>query len=283
MKKAADFEIKKKEPPFAMYDQSGKRIPAPKFDPSVLKRDRELVQQKEEQEKAPIAESGSGTRAWAEIGPNLHIKYEVPSFDRGGGINVLVSGKMPYTLGHHVYFSGVLESAGIGDIFTMDHDLIASLRKFVYQEMPRIDKFSKDILDGIYSDTTAEIGMNVPIKSIYAYLRANYLKEFAKATRGKNVEIEQLSEVITKQKQFYNRKTNASALTGMTKTAYDEFGDDEEDDSMGSKPIPEKTSVSISYQELAKIDKKLVEWTNQQVQVENIVARALKTKYFLLG
>ncbi len=161
-------------------------------------------------EKAPIADSGQGAATWAEIGANLQVKYEVPSFDRGGGINVLVNGKMPYTLGHHVQFNGILESTGIGDIFTMDHELISSIRKFVYQEMPRVDKFSKDILDEIYADVVAEIGLNVPIKSIYEYLRNNYPKEFSKATKGSNVSPEQLSDVIRKQREFYGKRKNAA-------------------------------------------------------------------------
>jgi hypothetical protein len=206
-------------------------------------------------EKAPIGEAGSGAATWAKLSPNLHIKYEVPSFDRGGAINVLVSGKMPFTLGHHIQFNGILESTGIGDIFTMDHELISSLRKFVYQEMPRIDKFSKQILDQIYADTVADVGLNVPIKSIYEYLRSNYPKEFSKATKGKNLAPEQLSEVIRKQREFYGKRKLAS-ISYRTLVAA-QFG--------------KKELLSIDFKKLDKASRDALKKYNDRIDTEPVV------------
>ena len=177
-------------------------------------------------EKAPIAEHGVGGAAWAKLGPNLDVKYEVPSFGRGSDISVLVSGKMPYTTGHHVQFTGVLDSAGIGDIFTMDHDLVSSIRKFVYQELPNVDKFDRKILDEIYSDVMTEVGLNVPIKSIYEYLRNNYPKEFSKATGGRNVTPEQMLTLLQKQKAFYSKGRISSRIIGKTAAARGDFPKD---------------------------------------------------------
>lgn len=257
MKKTAE-EFKQKEPPFASYDSSGKRISPPEFDLSLFGKQRNPEKQENMEEKAPITESGSSGDKWSEIGSNLQVKYEVPSFDRAGGINVLVNGKMPNTLGHFVQFNGILESAGIGDIFTMDHELISSLRKFVYQEMPRVDKFSKDILDDIYSDAVAEIGMNVPIKSIYEYLRNNYPKEFSKATKGSNVTTEQLSEVIKKQREFYGKRTLANN-GGVLKTAADQNK---------SKGIEQLYKIDID--KLNRINPKAVEEIKKNPAVNNL-------------
>ena len=188
---------------------------APKV-PSVTELYPEQKKPEESVEKAPIAEHGVGGAAWAKLGPNLDVKYEVPSFGRGSDISVLVSGKMPYTTGHHVQFTGVLDSAGIGDIFTMDHDLVSSIRKFVYQELPSVDKFDRKILDEIYSDVMTDVGLNVPIRSIYQYLRNNYPKEFSKATGGRNVTPEQMSTLLQKQKSFYNKGRISSRTISKT-------------------------------------------------------------------
>ena len=259
MKKTAIEGFEKKESPFARYDESGKRVVYPEFNPSLLN-ENDSSEATEEKEAAPVAQPGTGGSTWGKVSPNTFIKYEVPSFDRGGSINVLVSGKMPYTLGHHVQFNGILESAGIGDIFTMDHELISSLRKFVYQEMPKVDQFSKDMLDKIYSDAVADVGMNVPIKSIYTYLKENYPKEFSRATGGRPVDNAMLSDVISKQRAFYSRGRIATQTSSLAKTAqWWGYEDEDKESSLGAGELKDKTPVSVSYQELEKIDRNLAE------------------------
>jgi len=249
MKKTAVDIIKPNRPTINLRDEHGNPVIWPKIAPQDIMAD-------DESEKAPIGEQGIGSSVWSEIAPNIKVKYEVPSFDRSGGIGIMVSGKMPFTLGHYVQFGGMMESAGIGDIFTMNHELIASIRKFVYQEMPRVDEFSRDILDHIYSNINSNLGLNVPIKSIYEYLRNNYPKEFSKAAGGKNITSEQIVETVRKQKNFYLRAKTSSAK--MKKTSFDYYDDDDSDTDATFSP-KKGDNVSIKYKELESIDKKLSE------------------------
>ena len=248
MKKTISFREKTAAEP--LFWENGKPLVPKRLSPDELFPPE--PSEEDMSEKAPLAESGGGASTWAKIEPNLHINYEVPAFDRGGGIHVLVSGKMPYSAGHHVQFNGVLEATGIGDIFTMDHELIGSLRKFVYQELPRIDKFDKDLLDEIYTDNTRHIGMNVPIKSIYEYLRNNYPREFSRATKGRNITQEQLVDVIRRQREFYNKRKLAAMSLKTTAAAYNK-----------------NDLVSIDFQKLDRADRDALKKYNKNFEHEN--------------